>query len=402
MKVTINKCTARGSISAPPSKSMAHRYLICGALSQGSVIENIDYSDDILATLNSLANLGAEVEVTGNTVKTGRLLESKETLGNLNCNESGSTLRFLIPLCLLFDREITLTGTKRLFERSMDIYKQICDEQDIKFLLTENSLTVKGRLKAGTYNVRGDVSSQFISGLMFALSTLEGDSKINITSKIESGSYIDMTVNALADFGVEIIRDDDNTILIKGNQTCKPQKISVEGDYSNAAFFDAFNNIGGCVEVTGLRNDTRQGDSVYRKYFKELKNGTPTVDISDCPDLAPVLMALAAANNGVKLTGTHRLKIKESDRGTVMAEELNKFGCNVNVYENEITVNKCNLRAPTQVLCGHNDHRIVMALSILLTVTGGTIDGAQAVNKSLPDFFKRLSLLGVESEVEQQ
>ena len=399
MIATIEKGTAYGRVEAPPSKSVSHRYLICGALSFGSVIENVAFSEDIKATLNCLSALGAQIEIDGSTVKTGGISPDKAIKSNeLFCNESGSTLRFLIPLCLLFGQKITLKGTERLMSRSLAVYKDMCLSQGIDFTEDKESVTVCGKLSAGKYSVRGDVSSQFISGLMFALPLLENDSIIDITGAIESGSYLGMTVKALADFGIRISRTDEHTVFIKGNQTYKPRTLCVEGDYSNAAFLEAFNSVGGNVAVTGLKKDTCQGDAVYRKLFGKLVRGCPEIDISDCPDLAPVLMAVAAANNGVRLTGTHRLKIKESDRGKAMAEELSKFGCSVKVYENEIEVKKRGITTPTDILSGHNDHRIVMALSFLCSITGGSISGAEAVNKSFPDYFRRLASLGIKVE----
>lgn len=399
MIATIEKGTAYGRVEAPPSKSVSHRYLICGALSFGSVIENVAFSEDIKATLNCLGALGAEYEIDGSTVKIGGISPDKAVkCTELFCNESGSTLRFLIPLCLLFGQKITLKGTERLMSRSLAVYKEMCLSQGIEFTEDKESVTVCGKLTAGKYSIRGDVSSQFISGLMFALPLLGSDSIIDITGALESGSYLGMTVKALAEFGVRISRTDEHTIFIKGNQTYKPRTLRVEGDYSNAAFFEAFNSVGGNVAVAGLKKDTSQGDAVYRKLFGKLVRGCPEIDISDCPDLAPVLMAVAAANNGVKLIGTHRLKIKESDRGAAMAEELAKFGCNTEVWENEITVHPRALKTPELPLSGHNDHRIVMALSLLCSITGGSIYGAEAVNKSFPDYFRKLSSLGIKVE----
>ena len=399
MIATIEKGTAYGRVEAPPSKSVSHRYLICGALSGGSVIENVAFSEDIKATLNCLSALGAEYEIDGSTVKIGGISPDKAVkCAELFCNESGSTLRFLIPLCLLFGQKITLKGTERLMSRSLAVYKEMCLLQGIEFTENKESVTVCGKLTAGKYSVRGDVSSQFISGLMFALPLLGSDSIIDITGALESGSYLGMTVKALAEFGVRISRTDEHTIFIKGNQTYKPRTLRVEGDYSNAAFFEAFNSVGGNVAVAGLKKDTCQGDAVYRKLFGQMVRGCPEIDISDCPDLAPVLMAVAAANNGVKLIGTHRLKIKESDRGAAMAEELAKFGCNTEVWENEITVHPRALKTPELPLSGHNDHRIVMALSLLCSITGGSIYGAEAVNKSFPDYFRKLASLGIKVE----
>ena len=400
MIVKIKKSTAFGRVKAPPSKSMAHRLLLCGALSQGeSVISGLAFSKDIEATLGCLKALGADAKVEGDTVTLGGIDINKGiTSPELFCNESGSTLRFLIPLCLLFDEKITLTGSDRLFKRSLDVYEKLCAEQNILFCQNEASVTVMGKLKSGKYSVRGDVSSQFISGLMFALPLLQEDSTIDITSALESGSYLGLTVKALAEFGVRISRTDEHTVYIKGSQTYRKRSLKVEGDYSNAAFFDALNVLGGNVAVTGLSDTSVQGDRVYRDIFPLLSKGCPTVDISDCPDLGPILMAVAAANNGAVFTGTRRLKIKESDRGEAMREELAKFGCRVDIEENKITVHKCELKAPTMPLLGHNDHRIVMSLAILSTLTGGEIYGAEAVSKSFPDFFERLESIGIKVE----
>ncbi len=396
MIAKIEKSTAFGEISAPPSKSMAHRYLICGALSKESVIENIDFSADIKATLGCLEALGAKVEISGNTVKIGGLQRAEKLNSNeLFCNESGSTLRFLIPLCMLKGEEITLSGTKRLFERSLSVYEEMCKAQNISFSKGEASVTVKGALSSGRYNVRGDISSQFISGLMMALPCLEGESVIDITGKSESSSYLGLTLKSLADFGVRISRIDENTMYIKGGQIYKNRSLSVEGDYSNSAFFEGFNLIGGNVAVKGLDEDSVQGDKAYKKIFPMLQRECPTVDLSDCPDLGPVLMALAATQNGATFTGTHRLKIKESDRGRAMAEELAKFGCKVDVDDDSIKVYPCKLVTPILPLSGHNDHRIVMAVALLCSITGGEIYGAEAVSKSLPDFFERIQGLGI-------
>ncbi len=400
MTVTINKSIANGRVKAPPSKSMAHRYLICGALSEKSEIKGIEKSKDIEATLSGLEALGAEVEIVDKTVIIGGIDFNKPIKSNvINCNESGSTLRFLIPICLLFNKKITLTGSERLFERSLSVYEQICEAQGIKFIKTKNSVTVCGKLSCGKYSVSGKISSQFITGLIFALSQLENDSIIEITDDLESASYLNLTIKALAKFGVRISKTDESSIYIKGNQRCKNRSVTVEGDYSNAAFLDAFNLLGGNVAVTGLSKNTAQGDSVYKALFEQLQNGKPTIDLTDCPDLAPILMTVAAVHSGAVFTGTKRLKIKECDRGEVMREELSKFGCNVTVEENRIIVKKAKLKTPTRYLNSHNDHRIVMSLAVLASVTGGEIYGAQAVSKSFPDFFDKLLQLGIDLKV---
>ena len=235
--------------------------------------------------------------------------------------------------------------------------------------------------------------------LMYAVKAenlAESDSVIKIAPPIESRSYINLTVNALSAFGVICEWTDEYTISIKGNQKYTPTEVSVEGDYSGSAFTEALNLFGGEVEVLGLASDTLQGDSVYRRYYAMLDDGMPTIHIGDCPDLGPILFAVAAAKCGGVFSGTKRLKIKESDRASAMAQELQKFGAKVSVYEDSVVVYPADFHAPTEELSSHKDHRIVMALSILLTLTGGVIDGAEAVSKSYPEFFSDLKSLGIE------
>ena len=400
MIVKVSPSTAFGRVKAPPSKSMAHRLLICGALSKESVISGVDFSDDIKATLMCLKSLGADIKIENNTVTIGGIDINKAPASNkLFCNESGSTLRFLIPICLALGGYYNLSGSERLFERSLIVYEEICKSQGITFTKGKSELLICGKLNSGKYVLRGDISSQFISGLMFALPLLQDDSIIEITNGIESGSYLNLTIKALADFGVRITRYNETTFYIKGGQSYKNRTLKVEGDYSNAAFFEAFNLIGGNVAISNLSKISAQGDRVYKQMMTEIQNGSPTLDISDCPDLAPVLITCAALKNGAKFKGTHRLKIKESDRGAAMAEELLKFGLKIDVRENEIIVPKGELHSPTMPLSGHKDHRIVMALSILASVYGGEIYGAEAVSKSFPDFFERINSIGIKTEI---
>ena len=399
MKVEFFPSKAKGTALAPPSKSMAHRALICGALSEKSLIQNLAPSKDITATLGALEALGAKIKRTENGIEIGSFdVFSPNENAVVFCNESGSTLRFLIPLCMLSGRKITLTGSERLFERPLGVYEEICHKNGISFEKTESSLTVCGKLKAGTYSVRGDVSSQFISGLLFALPLLEGDSSIEVTGKFESESYIDLTLSALSDFGIEIKRE-NNTFYIKGNGRYQSCEYIVEGDCSNAAFLEGFNLIGGNVSVEGLNPETLQGDRVYRDIYNGLLKGEKSFDLSDCPDLAPVCFALAAAMGGAEFSGTKRLKIKESDRAEAMKGELKKFGIEVLVEENSVKIIGGELKKPNEPICSHNDHRIVMALSLLLSKTGGEIEGAQAVSKSYPDFFEVIKKLGIEMEI---
>ncbi len=395
MNVKIYPSKAAGTAIAPPSKSMAHRALICGALSKGSVIENISFSKDILATISCLESLGAKTEISGSTVKIGGLdVQNVPDNAQLFCNESGSTLRFMIPLCLLANKKITLIGAKRLFERPLGIYEDICKANGILFERSETSVTLCGKLNCGNYAIPGDVSSQFITGLLFALPLLESFSIIEIIGKFESASYIDLTLSALNQFGIKITRM-GNRFVIPGKQTYLPMVHKVEGDCSNAAFLEALKFLGGDVEVQGISENTLQGDRVYKDIFSSLEDNKRKFDLSDCPDLAPILFAVAAARGGAEFTGTSRLKLKESDRGQTMAQELAKFGVSIVVEEDSVIVPECQLITPTEPLCGHNDHRIVMSLAVLSTLTGGEIIGAEAVSKSYPDFFDVLKSLKI-------
>lgn len=399
MRASVKKSTASGAVFAPPSKSMAHRMLIGAGLAKGtSVIKGISESEDMKATLDCLAALGAKCKVEGDTVEvTGADLRNLPENPHLKCRESGSTLRFFIPLCLMSGKtEVTLSGSDYLFSRPLNVYEEICHKQGIDYRVEGATLTLSGKLQSDNFKIKGNISSQFITGLLFVLPLLEEDSTITLIPPVESLSYINLTLEALKVFGVEVTWQDEKTLFIKGNQQYKAVNTFVEGDYSNAAFFEALNALGGNVEVKGLREDSLQGDRVYKKHFPALLKGTPTINISDCPDLGPVLFAVAGARHGGVFTGTRRLRLKECDRAEAMAQELKKFGIAVTVREDSVVVYPHDFHAPTEVLQGHNDHRIVMALSVLCTLTGGEIEGAEAVRKSMPDFFEKISSIGVE------
>ncbi len=382
---------------APPSKSMAHRLLIGAGLAKGeSVIEGISGSEDMKATLDCLSAIGAKCKVEGDKVTvTGADIRNIPENAVLRCRESGSTLRFFIPICLLDGKTFTLTGSEKLFSRPLSVYEDIFREQGIAFEAFGDKITLGGKLRSGAYEIEGNISSQFITGLLFVLPLLEEDSIIRLIPPVESRSYINLTIEALAKFGVEIEWQNENTLYIKGRQNYSPVHAKVEGDYSNAAFFAALNMLGSEIEMTGLNPESLQGDKIYEKYFALLGKDTP-MDISDCPDLGPILFALAAVKGGGIFTGTRRLKIKESDRAAAMAEELARFGVSVTVNDDSVIVSSEGFRAPSEVLCGHNDHRIVMSCAVLCTITGGIIKGAEACSKSLPDFFERLEKLGFE------
>ena len=392
MQVTIHPSECHGTIVAPPSKSMSHRLLICAGLGSGtSTISNIAFSDDVLATIDCLKALGANVVCGENCVTVTGINGHIEANDILRCNECGSTLRFFIGIALLGTKNITLSGSQRLLQRPLSVYEELCSESNLLLTKNETEVTVCGRLTPKRYEIDGSVSSQFVSGLLFALPLLNGSSTIVLQGKVESRPYIDMTLSAMATFGVKAEWLSQNEITISGVQCYQAQNVAAEGDWSNAAFFLS---LGENVKLTGLRNDSLQGDKVCQEYFAQLCHGTPTLDISDCPDLGPILFAFAASHNGGTFTGTERLKIKESDRVASMQAELAKMGITVTESNNTVTVHSAKMHKPTEPIDCHNDHRIAMAMATLLLQTGGTLTGAECVNKSLPDYFIRLEKLG--------
>ncbi|MBO4885915.1 MAG: 3-phosphoshikimate 1-carboxyvinyltransferase [Clostridia bacterium] len=402
MRAVIHPGKARGVIEAPPSKSMAHRLLIGAGLARGeSVVRGLDRSEDVLATVDCLCALGAKIRWEGNAARVMGCDPRRAESQPLDCGECGSTLRFMIPLCLLSGRPARLRGSETLMRRPLSVYEDICRRQGLRFEWEGNELLVKGPLAPGEYEVPGGVSSQFVSGLLFALPLLSEDSTVRLVPPVESRPYMDMTVQTLEAFSVRVERKDGNTLRVPGRSVFRAVDAAVEGDYSNAAFFAALNCVGGDVRLTGLSANSLQGDRAYLDYFPRLERGEAVLDVSDCPDLAPVLFAVAAACHGARFTGTRRLRFKESDRGAAMAEELARFGIKMEVFENEAIVRPGGLHAPREALSSHNDHRVAMALSVLCTLTGGTIEGAQAVRKSLPDYWDRLRTLGVEVELHE-
>lgn len=401
MNVKILPSVAKGEINAPPSKSVAHRLLICAALSDGvSEISDLGFNDDITATTECLKSIGADIEISSNkaTVKGIDFSTVHKSL-ELNCNESGSTLRFLIPISTIFSEKTYFCGSERLISRPQSVYKELFEKQGCLFQKTPERLETGGRLKSGVFEVAGDVSSQFLTGLFFALPLLDGDSEIRLTTPLESAPYVDITIDVLSKFGVVIERKSSRCFYIKGNQKYLPQNLSVEGDWSNGAFLDAFNLLGGNVSVNKLNDKSFQGDKIYKEYFEKLQNGSPEFDISDCPDLGPILIASAVICNGARLLGTKRLKIKESDRGEAMQKELSKFGVNIILNENEIVIPDCEIFSPQEEIDCHNDHRIAMSFSVLCSKTGGVLKNAQCVNKSYPEFFDDIKMLGIQYKI---
>ena len=396
MKVTISPCSARGAVAAPASKSVAHRMMIGAALAEGtSVLRGVADSQDMLATLDCIAALGAAYEKDGDALTVhGVGGDLSRSCGVFPCRESGSTLRFFVPAALLKEGTSAFTGSGRLLARGADVYAEVFADKGIAMAKTAGGVSFTGRLVPGDYAVRGDISSQYITGLLLALPLTGGDSTLTIIPPVESRPYIDITLGVMRQFGMTVARMGENTYRIPQGRY-RAVQAAVEGDWSNAAFFYALNALGGDVTVTGLSSDSLQGDRVCVEMLDQLKHGFAEMDIAETPDLGPVLFAAAAALHGGRFTGTRRLAVKESDRAAAMAVELAKCGVKTEVEENAVTVFPGGLAKPAGTLCGHNDHRIVMALAVLLTQTGGSIDGAQAVNKSFPGFFDEMNKLGV-------
>lgn len=397
MKVKILPSKTSGEVSAPPSKSFAHRYLIGSVLSRGKcVIKNIADSDDISATLSCIEQLGGSVTKDGNIVTVIPTNEKQIENAVFDCKESGSTLRFFIPVVLATGaKNCTFLGSERLLARGIKEYEKLFENSNVKIKSDEKSIEISGKLTAGNYEISGEVSSQYTTGMLFALSVLSGKSTLKITGNAESRAYVDMTIKVLKDFGADIAETEKNFFEINGKGRLSPGEFTVEGDWSNAAFLIALSRLVGTISVSGLNENSVQGDRFSSVAFDALDGENAEIDLKDCPDLAPILFSYAAYKNGGKFINTRRLRVKESDRANVMAEELKKFGANVKVYENSVEIEKTQLKPPIVPLCGHNDHRIVMALSVLAAVFGAEIDGAEAVNKSYPDFFRVIKKAGV-------
>ncbi len=402
MIAKIGKCRLCGEAFAPPSKSMAHRLILLAALSGGSCkVENLYASEDVLAMIDCIKSLGAKVSFDGQAAQIDDSAFLKEISPSLNCRESGNTLRFLIPLCLSTGKTVTLNGSKRLMERPQEVYEQLCRENGFEYIRSPGSVTVRGGHIGGEYVLDGSVSSQFITGMIMALLNAPEGGTVRIQPPFESRPYVEMTLRAVSEFGGEAYFTDPLTIAVKG-KSLTPKNAVTEGDYSNAAFLEAFNCIGGDVKVKGLSDASAQGDKAYREFFPKLCSGHAEIDISDCPDLGPVLMAVAAMNHGATFTGTRRLAAKESDRGEAMREELKKVGEEIICRENSITVPTMPLKPPAEPIYGHNDHRIVMAMSLVLTKTGGEIVGAEAVAKTFPNYFDVIKSLGADVKITEK
>ena len=409
-----------GVLAAPPSKSMAHRAVLCAALADGeSRLTGLAHSQDIDATLAAAAALGAQVEAGESWARIAGAAPLQAPAAPVDCCESGSTLRFLIPLAALTGRPVAFTGRGRLMQRPQSVYQELFASQGLRFGQEGDTLTVAGPLRPGCFSLAGDVSSQFISGLLFALPLLDGDSRLCLKPPVESRSYIEMTRAAQSRFGVASAWLDEYTLAVPGGQAYRPRDMAIEGDWSQAAFPAALGVLAGDVTVTGLEPGTLQGDAVILdilrrcggraeavpggvRFQKSALHGTK-IDLADCPDLGPILMALGLLCEGeTVITNAGRLRLKESDRIAAMEQELRKLGGRIESDGGTVTIRRSALHAPAGPLWGHNDHRVVMSLTVLAAAAGlpVQIDGAEAVAKSWPGFFAAVRQLGVEVQTD--
>jgi 3-phosphoshikimate 1-carboxyvinyltransferase len=405
----------RGKINIPPSKSLAHRAVIAAALADGvSEVTNLVYSKDITATLKGMENLGAKIIQKDSSVIIESNGEVKKVGQIFDCEESGSTIRFLIPLSLAVENDVEFIGKGKLVSRPQDVYYSIFDEKNIEFT-TDNGnlpLKIKGKLSPGIFNVKGNVSSQFITGLLFTLPLLEGNSEINITTKLESIGYIDLTLDVLRKFGIEIINNNYESFSIKGNQKYKANNHRVEGDFSQAAFWLTAGIIGDEIYCGDLNLESLQGDKVIIDIIKEMqgnleiKDGMVVVkssitkgtviDVSQCPDLVPILAVLACFSQGkTEIINGARVRIKESDRLKAITIELKKLGANIEELGDGLVIHGSDsLKGGT--VNSWNDHRIAMALAVASIRCEGPviIEDSSSVNKSYPNFWEDFSMLG--------
>lgn len=407
MEVKIIPHKLRGTITPPPSKSQAHRLIIAAALSDGEcTITNVAFSQDILATLDAMQQLGAQWQkLSGNSIWVkgiggGAPILGSDGLPHIDCGESGSTLRFLIPIALAVAGGGVFTGRGRLMERPQKPYFDLFDEKGICYTQENGELTVRGKLTSGTYALAGNVSSQFFTGLLYALSLLAGDSVIRSTTALESRSYIDMTIEAMTQFGVAVGEEDDLSFTITGGQVYRAHDCAVEADWSQAGFYYAALGIGNELEITGMNAYSVQGDmKIVPYYLNMLQSGDVELDVSDCPDLVPPLAVQAALRGEGSITrivNAARLRIKESDRLTAVTTVLNALGAHIEELDDGLVIYGKDELAGGITVDPFNDHRIAMmtAMAAARCREAVTIVNAECVRKSYPNFWEDYEKLG--------
>ena len=420
MNLVLTPKKLSGTLVVPSSKSAGHRDLICAALADGkSLVKNITPSEDLEATCRVLQKFGATVETVAHedgrrTVAVTGGLSSQTSPLKVDCGESGSTVRFLIPVGLLTGREITYTGRGRLPERPLDPFLKIFDEKHIDYKKGNQSLplTISGQLKGGTYELPGNVSSQFFTGLLMTLPLLRDDSVIRSTTVVESESYINITLDCLRRHGIYVEKERDGLYLIRGRQAYRKGEYTVEGDFSQAAFWLVGGIIGQPLELTGLSGNSTQGDREIVSFIESMRGriersgsvlrAVPsrttglTIDVKDCPDLVPALAVLGTFSQGItKIVNGARVRLKECDRLHAMAEVLNALGGKVQETKDGLIIEGVSSLTGGRVRAW-NDHRIAMALALASQRCTGklTIEGAECVRKSYPSFWQDFAHMG--------
>ncbi len=412
MDLLLQPCWLHGVIAAPPSKSAAHRAILCAALADGlSEVSPISPSDDMEATIRAVQALGTVIGWEDNRLKITGTGSAPIDSGTLNCGESGSTLRFLLPVAAALGANCSFTGTGRLPERPIGTLTALLSQNGIHFSSYQLPFNISGKLKPGTYTLPGDISSQFVSGLLFALPLLEGDSEIILTSPLQSKGYVDMTMDMLARFGV-LVYETKTGYKTPGKQHYRAKKHQVESDYSSAAFWLCAAALGADITVQGLNSSSLQGDMAVLNVLKRFGatveesefgikvtanqlNGC-VIDAAQIPDLVPILAVVASFAKGeTRIVGAQRLRIKESDRLAATNGCLQALGADICELPDGLIIHGKN-SLPGGETDSWNDHRMAMAMAIASTRCQGsvTLHGAQAVKKSYPDFFECFQSLG--------
>lgn len=405
----------KGDIVIPPSKSLSHRGIIAAGLAEGvSQVSNVIDSKDIQVTLACMKNLGAEIEAVDNGYRIAGIGKCMKLSGSVfDCHESGSTLRFMIPIAMQSEQEVTFVGTGKLVTRPLQPYFDIFNRLGTAYTYDQGlPLRVKGPLKAGRYELPGNVSSQFITGLLYALPLLEGDSEIVVTSPLESKGYVDLTLDVLSKYGISVKNQENQSYIISGSQSYKARDYRVEGDFSQVAFWLVAGLINGDIHCMDMSLDSLQGDREVLEIIRRMKGAitasdhgihavksqtqATVIDGSQCPDIIPVLAVLAAVTPGeTHIVHAERLRIKECDRLKAITTELNKLGAQVTELADGLVIQGVDqLRGGT--VQGWNDHRIVMSMAVASLACNAPviIEGCEAINKSYPHFFEDFKQLG--------
>ncbi len=417
MNVMIHPSESRGAVDIIGSKSYTHRALICAALSKGqSIVSNVSMNDDIFRTVSCLQKLGAHITVNDDVLIVDGFKDEELDEVVLDAHESGSTLRFLIPLASIRAKRVIFKGSVTLLNRNLSVYEELYQSHHKTFVRNKDHLLIEGFPELGDYRVDGSVSSQFISGLLFVLPLLNKESKITVVNELQSKPYVDLTKDLMKEFGINI-----KGLSCDSDQTYQSSNVKIEGDFSQAAFFAVLGAINNTVTINNLNPNSSQGDIEIFNILKNLgvnvslNNNSYTVskgniksglvDLKHTPDLGPILFVLGLFSESfLVLENTERLKIKESDRVEAMSEALRKFGAHIEIFENSVIIHRLDKFNKVDCLIGHNDHRIVMALSILASTLEHPVSiyGASAIDKSYPKFFEDLNKLNVKTTKDKQ